>query len=90
MESSSLPEGVFGRARRKSPVARFIEALHLSRRLKAQQVLCDYRHLIAEERQGLRRSAASNPGKAEQAGENADRDINSARMRSATLQGASY
>ena len=62
------------RTRRNSIFARFVEALHLSRRIEARRLLRRYRHLIAEDFQGQLISTSPVLDNVEESRENADRD----------------
>jgi hypothetical protein len=65
----------FGRrTRRNSIFARFVEALHLSRRIEARRLLRRYRHLIAEDFQGQSITTSPVLDNLEESRENADRD----------------
>jgi hypothetical protein len=89
MASTPLIESGSGEAGRKSLAARFIDALHRSRRIEARRLLLSHRHLNAEVCRGLRTDSASILHKAKEEGsENADRDSTFARVHPPTLQGA--
>lgn len=66
---------VFGRRTRPNNIfARFVEALHLSRRIEARRLLRRYRHLIAEDFQGQSIRTSPVLDNLEGSRENADRD----------------
>ena len=81
-DASAQPVG------RKGLFARFLEALHASRRRQAQRYIYSYRYLLAEEYPDRPQVVAIDPGKTEQGQADANSDKTSLRDNHRMLEGA--